>query len=405
MKKHTPAFFHKLYGIKKPRAVYYKKDLLDYSLMILVSALVIGFSYGFRQIISIIGFFLCAFMLIMFMLRHGIEFSVPVILRRPQDALYMLVYKLRNLTPVYFLALGLLLLESLAVMATPNLPHRVELMRRIALYLFYIHLIVITLFRTISLFDHLAKKELVREILMQTPWQRVVKENTNITLEILHAYATGVLTHIILIAPWYLVITYCRFSVMFLPVVLSINLVVYRQWIKIINEWFYRDHWLGHNSEFEFVFLHGTHHDAIPAGLIAVGENGLLEGFLRYTLGSPIAFFHPVVAFIVYTAEIKKGIEGHQYIPGIFPKIPRRWMEFYQHSTHHYGPIEPYSFAFKFDQPNVPEEYKKIASRMGDALADSARLDEELTGFQWDNPTHRRTLSLYEKYQKEPGVI
>ena len=400
MKRPDPAFFHKLYGSPKPRVTYFGRDFLDYVLMVGLSALVVSFSYGFRSVMSAIGLFLCAVTIVTFIIRHGIEFRVPVILRRPQEMLYMLVYKIQNLKSLYFIALGLLVLENFLVIATPGLPHHVELMRKVALYLFYIHFLLITVFRTVLLVDHLAKKELIREVLMQTAWRRAIKEKTNITLEIMHAYCTGVLTHIILIAPWYLVITHCRFSVVFLPVLCVLNFILYKKWGRAINAWFYRDHWLGHNSEFEFVFLHGTHHDAIPSGLIAVGENGFLEGFMRFTIGSPGAFFDPIIAFIMYTFEIQKDIYGHQYIPGVFPRNSRQSMEVYQHSTHHYGPLEPYSFAYKVDQPGVSEEHKKLYDPLPDELKNSAKLDEELTGFKWDNPTHRTTLSLYDKYQK-----
>ena len=40
-------------------------------------------------------------------------------------------------------------------------------------------------------------------------------------------------------------------------------------------------------SEVEFVYLHGTHHDAIPCALIGVGENGHLEGVFRQIIGFP----------------------------------------------------------------------------------------------------------------------
>jgi hypothetical protein len=405
MTKHDPAIFHKLYGSKKPRATYYKTDFVDYVLMIALSALVIIVSYGLGSVMSIVGLALCAFMLVMFIIRHGIDFRVPVIIRRPQEVVYMLVYKLQNVKPMYVIALGLLLLENLLIAETPTLPHHVDLIRKVALYLFYIHFMSITVFRTVILIGHLVKKELVREVLMQTPWKRVVKARTNITLEIVHAYVTGVLTHIILIAPWYLVITYSSFSVIFGPVVCLLNLIVYLKWVKAINVWFYRDHWLGHNSEFEFIFLHGTHHDAIPSGLLAVGENGLLEGFMRFTIGSPGAFFNPVISFMMYTFEIQEDICGHQYIPGVFPRMSRSAMEVYQHSTHHYGPLEPYSFGYKVDQPSVSEDKKKGYDRLPDELKNSAKLDEELTGFQWDNPTYRRTLSLYDKYQKREEIV
>jgi hypothetical protein len=370
-------------------------------LMIALSALAVGLSYGVDHVMSIAGLALCVLMLPTFIARHGVEFRVPLILKRPQDVLYMLAYKLRNLRPMYFIALGLLLLENVLIAATPNLPHHVELMRTIAFYLFYTHFISITAYRTAILVDHLAKKELVREVLMQTPWKRVVNEKTNITLEIAHAYCTGLLTHIILIAPWYLVISYFNFSVIFLPPVCLINVIVHWKWIKALNAWFYRDHWLGHNSELEFIYLHGPHHDAIPSGMIAVAENGYLEGFLRFTVGAPASFYNPAISFMVYTMEIKSDIDVHQYIPGVFPRMPRKWMEIAQHSTHHYGMLAPYSMGMKLDRSGVAEDNKKrLYSRYPDELANSIRLDEELTGFQWDNPIQQRIISLYDRYQK-----
>jgi hypothetical protein len=400
MKKNDPAVFHKLYGVKKAKIAYQGRDFLDYLLMILLCALVVGLTYGFGHVMSIVGFALCAFTLAMFIVRHGVEFRAPAILKRPQDILYMFVYKLQNLKPMYFTALGLLLLENLLIAVTPNLPHHAELVRTVAFYLFYIHFISITAYRTAILIDHLAKKELVREVLMQTPWKRVINEKTNITLEILHAYVTGLLTHVILVAPWYLVISYSSFSALLLPLACLINVAVHWKWIKGYNAWFYRDHWLGHNSELEFIYLHGTHHDAIPSGLIAVSENGFLEGFMRYTIGSLTSFHNPVISFMVYMMEVKGDIDRHQYIPGVFPRLSRKLMETFQHSTHHYGLLAPYSVGLKLDQPGVSEDYKKSNAWFPDEITNSVKLDEELTGFKWENPIQQRILSLYDKYQK-----
>ncbi len=132
MEKIDPAVFHKLYGIKKTRIAYHRRDFLDYLLMIFLSAIAVSFSYGFDHIMSIVGLGLCAFTLAAFIARHGVEFSVPVILRRPQDVLYMFVYKLQNLRPMYFITLGLLLLENVLIAATPNLPHHVHISPRTA---------------------------------------------------------------------------------------------------------------------------------------------------------------------------------------------------------------------------------------------------------------------------------
>jgi len=398
MTTNQSAAFHQLYGPKKPRAVYYKKDFLDYALMIALTALVVALSYGFRHPMAIAGFVLCGFTFAMFVTRHGIELTVPLIVRRPQDALYLFVYKLRNLKPMYFAALGLLLLENVLIAATPALPHYSGVMRKVGLALFFIHFLSLTIYRTVILFHHLRKKELVREVLMQSAWRRVVGEKTNITLEILHAYCTGLLTHIVLIAPWYLVIFYSRFSVLFLVAACVINVMVHWKWWKGYNRWFYRDHWLGHNSELEFVYLHGTHHDAIPSGLLAVAENGFLEGFLRFAIGWPVPFYNPVISFLVCTYDVKADIDMHQYIPGIFPRMSKTMLESQQHSTHHYGSIEPYGVGVKVDRPGVSEEFKKGFAKIPDGLKNSAKLDEELNGFKWDNPTYRKILSLFEKY-------
>jgi hypothetical protein len=379
---------------------YDKKDFVDYSLMIALSATVLGLSYGTRNVMSYIGFALCAFLVVTFAIRHKIDLSVPLLLRRPQDALYMLAYKIRNLKAIYFVALGILLLENVLIAKIPGLPHHVEAMRKLALYLFYIHFILITGFRTVMLFDHLAKRELVREVLMQTPWKRVIKKDTNITLEIVHAYSTGVLTHIILLVPWYLVIRYCRFSLVLFPVVCVVNIVVHQKWYRVFNEWFYRDHWLGHNSEFEFIFLHGTHHDAIPSGMIAVAENGLLEGVSRCMIGAPVAFYNPLISFLAYTIEVAGDMRNHQYIPGMFPRLSRRELEILHHATHHYGPLEPYSIGIGSCNSGSPD-MKKTTDWIPEAVRDSIRLDRELTGFDPDSPVHRRLLNLYDRYQTD----
>lgn len=395
-----PAIYHQMYGPRKPRAIYYAKDFLDYVLMLLLTALATGALYGFGHPMSLAAYALCALALAMFIARHGVELRVPLILRRPQDVLYMFAYKIRNLRPLYFMGLGVLLLENVAIAATPRLPHHVEWMRQAALGLFYLHFIGISIYRTFIMGDHLRKRELVREVLMQTPWKRAIQEKTNIVTEIVHAYGTGLLTHIALLAPWYFVITHARFSLLLLVPVAVINVYMYMYWMGTThNSWFYRDHWLGHNSELEFVYLHGTHHDAIPSAMIAVSGNGFLEGILRHTIGAPAAFYNPIGASIVYGFEVKNDIDLHQYIPGVFPQLSRDILEVTQHSTHHYGRLDPYGLAMNLDAPGASEAVKKRFASLSGRMKYSIRLDEKLTGFQWDNPTYRQTRSLFEKYR------
>lgn len=405
MAKFDAEVFHRLYGIRKPRTCYYRRDFVDYTLMLLATALVAGLSFGLRHWMALASYVLCAFMLSTFIARHGVELRVPLILRRPQDLLYMIVYKVRNLKPVWFIAAGLLLLENVFIAATPTLPHHVEWMRTGALWLFYVHFAGITLYRTAILVDHLAKREMVREILMQTPWKRTINRRTNITLEIVHAYATGLLTHILFIAGWYLVITNARFSLLLVPVVCVANLFVELNWHKAINRWFYREHWVGHNSELEFLYLHGNHHDAIPSAMIAVGETGLLEGFFRTIIALPTSYYNPLTAFLFLSHTVWFDMLTHQYIPGVYPRLPKLFLAVTQHATHHFGQLAPYGFATKTDQPDLVDKVKKSSlRRLPRELTNSIELDEELTGFQWDNATYRNTLSLYDRYSKRKAA-
>lgn len=397
--------FHKLYGIKKPRIIYHKKDFVDYVLMILVSAGAIYFAYGQDNPLTRIALPLCVVMIVMFLMRHGIEVRIPLILRRPQDILFMLLYKVQNLKPIYLLALGLLLLENYLITLTPGLPHNSEAMRKIALYLFYLHFVSLSLYRTIILIAHLRERDLVREVLVQTFWKGQVTRSPSIVLEIVHAYFTGILAHMLLIAPWYIVITHASYSAVFLGVTVVLNGVMHAKFKKKGNEWFYRDHWLGHNSELEFVYLHGAHHDAIPCGLIGVSGTGFLEGFVRHVLGHPTVFYGPVMASLVYTFEVASDIKGHQYIPGIFPKSDRVFYESTQHATHHFGRLAPYGIglrlpAFRGTELARNGAAQKRLMRIPECIGNSIRLDEELNGFVWDNAKYRKLLHLFDKYQK-----
>jgi len=401
MAEHNAEVFHRLYGIRKPRTCYYRRDFADYTSMIVATALVAGFSFGFRHWMALASYALCAFMVSTFVARHGVELRVPLILRRPQDVLYMIVYKLRNLKPQWFIAVGLLLLENVLIAATPALPHHVEWMRTGALFLFYAHFAAITLYRTRILAEHLAKKEMVREILMQTPWKRTINRRTNITLEILHAYVTGLLTHILFLAGWYVVLTHVRYSLLFLPLVFAVNVSIELKWYRTLNRWFYREHWVGHNSELEFLYLHGNHHDAIPSAMIAVAENGMLEGFCRSILGPPTSYYHPLAAALITSHTVWYDMLTHQYIPGVYPNLSKAIVKTTQHSTHHYGQLEPYGLG---SRSTATGRVKTLRARLVPReIVNAIELDEELTGFHWDNPTFRNTVSLWDRYgeQKE----
>jgi hypothetical protein len=396
----SKAFFHRLYGEDHRRASYKKKDFVDYTLMSALCGLVVWLSYGGDHPITVLGVLLSLWMAAAFPLRHGWELSRPLLLQRPAEAFHVFAYKLGNLKWMYFASLAVLLLENVFIELTPGLPHHTELVRTIALYIFYLQFAGITAYRTVILAAHLRKSRHVSEVLMQTVWKKRLEEQPNIVLEIVHAYFTGLLTHIILVAPWFLVITHAKFSVLLLPVTCAINLVLQARYLKVLNAWYYRDHWLSHHSETEFVYLHGSHHDAIPSGLIGVAGNGFLEGFTRHGLGAPTTFFNPLVSALVYGYEIKGDIDAHQYIPGVYPNADIERQKVAQHSMHHFGRLAPYGFGMSVEHGGISEEYLRKLKYLPDELKNSVRLEEQLDGFEWNNKMHANYLELVSRYEK-----
>lgn len=399
MNESKDSFYHKLYGVKNTRIVYRKQDFMDYILMSLITGAIILWVYGVNNIMTLVGLPLCGILVATFVVRHGVAIRMPVLLRRPQDVLYMLIYKIQNIRLILLLAVSLLLIENVAIYFTPEWPHKVELMRTIAFYAFYIHFAVVMVYRTVILVAHVIKREHVRTVLMDSPVKGMLRKHNSILLEIFQGYFTGVLTHIVFLTPWFVVITYAKFSVLFLPVVMVLNFVTQYNFMKVLNDWYYRDHWLGHNSEVEFLYLHGTHHDALPSGLIGVSGNGHLEGVLRNSMGFVASYFHPIAAGIAFTDILHDDIKMHQFIPGVFPKINKEIEKVYQHSTHHYGHLEPYGLAIRVDQPGVSEKIKKLFKIVPKQVRTSADLDTRLNGFEWDTPRYRWYMSAIDKYQ------
>jgi hypothetical protein len=394
----TPEKYHKLYGKRVSRLVYRGDDFLDYVIM---SAMVMGtavFVFGVGHPLTYVVLALCVWMVAAFTRRHGVSLRIPTLLSRPQDVLYMFVYKLQNMRLAYFVAAAMIAIENIAIWMTPNLPHHTQLMRQVGLGLFYGHLALLTVYRTVILVAHLRATDHVRAFLMETSWKAALARQPNIVIELFHAYFTGLLTHILLIAPWYFAITHFQYSVIFLPVTIPLGIFIHARFLKVVNQWFYRDHWVAHHSEFEFLYLHGPHHDAIPSGLIGVSGNGVLEGVLRHTMGGPAVFYNPVVDFLIHSVDVKVDIDGHQYIPGIYPHVPKSIQLINQHSSHHFGKLEPYGLGLKLDQPGLPEDLIKRAKMLTEEQRNSAHLDEQLNGFQWDNPRYRHYLELYDKY-------
>ncbi|WP_075185103.1 hypothetical protein [Teredinibacter haidensis] len=398
MKKSEADRYHHLIGVQSRRMTFRDGDFLDYVIMICLCGIALVCIYGIDNLLTQIGLVACALMIINFPLRHGFKLKTPLIVKRPQDILYMVVYRLTNLEPIILIAAAILILENVAIYFTPQLPHKVELVRQVGFYLIYLNFAIITIYRTAILAAHLYKRNLAKEVLLETPWKRVVVKHPSMFLEIFHSYFTGILAHIMMLIPWFLVVSYFDFSIIFIPIICVANYVVFSKSLAGILRWYYRDHWLAHNSELEFIYLHGAHHDAIPSALLAADESGFLEGIIRQMLGRPIAMFNPLMAFIFYTNSIWKNVTDHQYIPGIFPKQKNPGRS--QHAIHHHNRLEPYGLAYNLEiyKHILPEKQREKIERMSDREQEAYRLDEILNGFEWNNAKYRWYLQLVKKY-------
>ena len=399
MDKKRVSALHEINYKSRPRVSYNKRDFLDYLIMICVCMALLIAAFEEQILLLWTGIALCIFMVVSFVWRHGVSLKIPLILNKPEQFFFSLFYKIKNVPLVTFIAFVALMMENLFVSVTPELPHYSELLRQIFVFIFFFHLALISVYRTAILVAHLNKKELVSEILEQSPIKNFIR-GKSISLEIIHAYFTGVLTHIMLLIPWYLVINYIDFSLVLLPLSCFISYKVHILFYKTKNYWYYRDHWLGHNMEFDFVYLHGGHHDAIPSGLIGVAGNGFIEGVTRHTLGHPTSYLNPLVSFVLHCKSIKRDIDSHQYIPGIFPKVTTSRTSF--HSIHHYGNLEPYGLGLRMGESTKNEKIglfsilRVLPSEYTNAIA----LDEEATGFNIQHNKYRWYIKLVDKYDK-----
>jgi hypothetical protein len=393
--------FHQMFGPASRRIAYRKSDFIDYMIMILFVGAIIVLTYRSVPWLALTGIGLCLFLVIAFPIRHGFALTKPAILRTPLDILYSLTYRFKNITWVFIVALAVIAADNLFIILTPDLPHQTELMRTIALWLFFAHFLIVSSYRTLILVSHMHKHDRVREFLMETTWKKTLIQQPSVYFHLIHAWTTGILTHLVLIAPWYIIIMYTNYSVISFALILAINIIVHYFHMQGYPRWFYREHWVGHQTEFDFIYMHGTHHDAIPCSLIGVSGNGILEGFLRDAVGNPMALYSPVVAFCLHTVEVVQDMRMHQYIPGIYPQLPRWFHEVSQHSTHHFGRLEPYGIGLRLKGGRDQLDGRKMNFPPIEVL-NSIELDEALSEFVWDNPRHRRFLALYDRYQPDP---
>jgi hypothetical protein len=217
--------------------------------------------------------------------------------------------------------------------------------------------LLITIFRFVILVAHLLRASVVRDVLVASPQKQSI-ERLPIQQHIVHAFVTGMIAHLSLVAPCALFFLWTS------PTVLREALLIggYTAWSGIArplrkrkllgrpgviaNRLVYQNHHIAHRSRFYFTVFHGHHHDAIPSALIgSAAGTGFLENADR-----AMTTLEPLKSILIVQATwawvIAFDMVVHQYIPGVFPFAKPTITGVSHHVTHHFGRALPLGIIF-----------------------------------------------------------
>jgi hypothetical protein len=247
---------------------------------------------------------------------------------------------LQKLSSPKSVCLVFLLFAEQVALRFPLSIHCSRLMFEIQIWLFHVRVLKMILWRTVILAHHLLKRDQVEAFLQQTGFRRYVR-SCDITVHIAHAYCTGTLADFGLIMfgalriqllqqsfPFLLMELWCIFSRKFPGYGPEL------EYQDIINQ-FYRNHSKDHYDNNFFVFIHGSHHDAIPISVISA--HGFWEACLASQLDNACG---PIVA-LLRCSSTWHSYRTHQYVPGVFPFSKYVVASKVHHVEHHYFKLLP----------------------------------------------------------------
>ena len=212
--------------------------------------------------------------------------------------------------------------------------------------------LLITLFRLVILVAHFLRANVVHEVLERSTQKNLIKV-FSIYNHIVHAFVTGMVAHLSVVAPCVLFFMWTD------PTNLreALLLTGFAIWTAIArplrkrgilekpgilsHRLVYENHKIAHQSRFFFSVFHGHHHDAIPSALIgSAGGTGFFENVDR-----ALTWLEPMTSIIAkqlgWTWGIAFDMVVHQYIPGVFPFAKVTIIGRAHHVTHHFGSALP----------------------------------------------------------------
>jgi hypothetical protein len=316
---------HSIQGVPKTRMTYSRHDFTDYALMLVLCVCVTLVSFGQAHTFTLMTTIMSVFLLFAFAFRHGASYRGCVLLAEPMELIRLLGYKLNNVRPCTFICITTLCVEQGIIDSTPSWSHMSDVYSTFCLEIFHYSFWTITAVRGIIFLAHVWQHDQVFTFLASTRWRKELGSDDGGSvlrrlLDLLQAFTTGVLCHILAVAPLYMSIAHLHHSVVLAPLRVCVDAVcLWWFWQIDFNDWLYRDHWICHHQQLAFIYLHAPHHDALPVSLMAAHDTGMLEGFLRFSVGLPDTYCSPVLACPLFSVQVLADMVFHQYVPGVFP--------------------------------------------------------------------------------------
>lgn len=340
---------------------YRKEDFPLYLLSLLVPGILIVPALPHRGAqVAVV----CAlvYLAVVFVIRHGATFDASVVRVALEGAASYPAVLARGWRTARHAVIPVAVIFALALGAEqllrPSLAGTTWLRPFPWQWAVWVPFLLLTLFRVVILIAHLLRASVVRDVLNASP-QRKSIEILSIHQHIFHAFVTGMVAHLSLVAPCALFFIWTE------PSILREGLLVagYTAWSgialplrkrkilkrpgSIANRLVYQNHHIAHQSRFYFTVFHGHHHDAIPSALIgSAAGTGFLENADRaMTTLEPLKSI--LIVQVTWAYVIAFDMVVHQYIPGVFPFATPTVTGVSHHVTHHFGRALPLGIVFR----------------------------------------------------------
>jgi len=318
-------------------------DFLDYVIMLCLCNVVVWALGGGVHLLSQVMFLLSLFFVYSFYVRHGVALCMPVLFKEPMSVVYAACYLVPRWSLCFTVSLFVVAKfgEGMLITSFQWLPHASEKVRLAMLLMAGANFTALLIVRVFILVQHWRKAEHVERVLRDSSFRRYLR-GASVYFHIVHCFMTGVYGMVLSWLPWVWLIRLVPFSVLTSPII-SLGLLKLTPFFgpdAYLS--YYILHWQYHNSRFQFIYFHGSHHDCIPSSLGASDfGDGFLGSIFMNMANCGIWLNGPLNVFSFFFQHSHLNMLSHQYIPGVYPYCDLIVKTDDFHMEHHYLRMEP----------------------------------------------------------------